>query len=103
MFRIWGKIMKDTRFVDDYVIAIDNNELSKGQKVHEAIDDFCKYFDLERPHWFDKNTKELEMFSKTSFHNDQFIENIDFDYFEIEIIEDDEKNKKEQSDYVAFP
>jgi hypothetical protein len=93
MFRIWGKIIKDTRFVDDHVISIRNTELSKIQKIHEAIDEFCKHFDLERPHWFDKNTKELAMFSKTSFHDDQFIETIDFDYFEIEIIEDDEKKK----------
>ncbi len=93
MFRIWGKIIKDTRFVDDQVLSIDNMDLSKAQKIQEAIDEFSKYFDLERPHWFDKNTKELAMFSKTSFHADQFIESIEFDYFEIEIIEDDNKNE----------
>ncbi|WZL81629.1 hypothetical protein QBE53_00540 [Vallitaleaceae bacterium 9-2] len=91
MFRIWGKIIKDTRFVKDYVVAIEDSDLSKDQKIHEAIKQFCEYFDLERPHWFDKNTKELIMFSKTSFHDDQFIESIDFDYFEIEIIEEDKK------------
>ncbi len=89
MFRIWGKIIKNTRFVDDHVVAIDTIALSRDEKIQEAIKEFCEHFDLERPHWFEKNTKELAMFSKTSFHNDQFIETIPFDYFEIEIIEED--------------
>lgn len=89
MFRLWGKLMKDTKFKGDIVIEIDNQEITMEEKVTMALDDICYEFNLERPMWFDKNTRELNQFMRTGFYADQFIESIDFDYLEIEIIEKD--------------
>ncbi len=91
MFRIWGKVMKNSRFLHDKVVEIDDRSMSKSDKIDMAIDECCMTFDLQKPMWFDKNTKELRQFSRTSFHGDQFIEAVDFDYFEIEIIEEDKE------------
>jgi hypothetical protein len=81
--------MKDTKFVTDLVVEVPNKEMNRTQKVLESLDQLCMAFDIQKPMWFDKNTKEMKFFAKTSFHEDQFIETIDFDYFEIEIIEED--------------
>ncbi len=89
MFRIWGKLIKNNKFVDDMVYAIENNSMDRGIKIRTALDEFCMAFDLQVPMWFDKNTKEMDQFRRTTFHSDQFIESITFDYLEIEIIEDD--------------
>lgn len=89
MFRIWGKLMKNSRFLQDMVVTIDNTTLTREEKINQAIDEFTMAFDLQKPMWFDKNTKEMKKFSRTHFYEDQFIETINFDYFEIEIIEDD--------------
>jgi len=89
MFRLWGKVMKNNRFVKEMVFEIDDFSMSRTEKVLECLDQSCMAFDLQKPMWFDKNTKEMIRFAKTSFHEDQFIETIDFDYFEIEIIEED--------------
>ncbi len=91
MVRIWGKIMKNNKFLEEKVIAIDNKSLHIYDKVQAALETFCHDFDLEKPMWFDKNTKELNQISKTSFREDQFIESIWFDYLEIEIIDDGKK------------
>ena len=66
MFRIWGKIFKDNHLVRD----------------------------LQQPIWLDKNINEFKRVDKTRFEQDNFIEQIDFDYLEIEVIE--EQQTKEQ-------
>jgi hypothetical protein len=92
MFRIWGKLIKKNKILAEKVIEIDNNALNINDKIQAALETFCHDFDLEKPMWFDKNTKELTQISKTFFREDQFIESIWFDYLEIENITD-EKNK----------
>ncbi|WKY46596.1 hypothetical protein Q5O24_09400 [Eubacteriaceae bacterium ES3] len=91
MFRIWGKLIKRNKFIKESVVEIDDHTTSIDEKVETALENFCQQFDLEKPIWFDKNTKELSNFSKTSFREDQFMESIWFDYFEIEIIDDGKK------------
>jgi len=91
MVRIWGKLMKQNKFMDEKVVEIDNKSLPINDKIQTALEIICHDFDLEKPMWFDKNTKELKQISKTTFREDQFIESIWFDYLEIEIIDDGKK------------
>ena len=91
MVRIWGKIMKNNKFLEEKVIEIDNKSLNIYDKIQAALETFCHDFDLEKPMWFDKNTTELKQISKTTFREDQFIDSIWFDYLELEIIEDGKK------------
>lgn len=90
MIRIWGKLMKKNRFLQDATFTSHSTSLSLMERIDESIDFFTMDFDIQKPMWFDKNTKELDKFGKTEFYADQFIESVDFDYFEIEIIENDE-------------
>ena len=91
MVRIWGKLMKSNKFREEKVVEIDNQSLNMNDNIEAALATICYDFDLEKPMWFDKNTKELNQISKTSFREDQFIEPIWFDYLEIEIIGDSKK------------
>lgn len=91
MVRIWGKLLKRNKFLEEKVIEFDNQSLNMNDNIQTALETFCYDFDLEKPMWFDKNTKELNQISKTSFGEDQFIEAIWFDYLEIEIIDDGKK------------
>ncbi len=80
MIRIWGKIMKHNKFLEEKVFEFDNKSMNMHDTIQSALETFCHDFDLEKPMWFDKNTKELNQISKTSFHKDQFIDSIWFDY-----------------------
>jgi len=91
MVRIWGKIMKNNKFLDEKVVGFDDNSLHLNDKIQTALEIICHDFDLENPMWFDKNTNELNQISKTTFREDQFIESIWFDYLELEIIDDGKK------------
>lgn len=46
-------------------------------------------FDLGQPVWLDTNVQDFKRHSKTRFRQDSFIEHIDFDFLEIQIIEED--------------
>ena len=89
MFRMWGQIFKENRLVKDTVICCEDLSLNRTRKVYATLDDICVEFDLQTPIWLEKNKKEFIELSKTRFHQDSFIEEIDFDFLEIQVIEED--------------
>lgn len=88
MFRLWAKIFKDNRMLNDTVVC-DSSRDTRTHKVFHALDEVCCQFDLGKPIWLDKTTADFKRHGKTRFTSDNFIEAIDFDYLEIQIIEED--------------
>ena len=78
MFRVWGKIFKDNHMLRDTVVCDDSND-TRTHKVMRALEEMCYTFDLGKPIWH----------AKTRFHQDSFVEEIDFDYLEFQVIEED--------------
>ena len=85
MFRMWGKIFKKNRMITDTVICVDN-DLNRTRKVYQALEEMCYEFDLPKPLWLESNKQDFIRSSKTRFTRDSFIEEIDFDYLEIQVI-----------------
>lgn len=88
MFRLWAKIFKDNRMLRDTVICDDSQD-TRTHKVFRALDEICYQFDLGKPIWLDATVNDFKRHSKARFTNDSFIEQIDFDYLEIHVIEED--------------
>lgn len=86
--RIWFKMMKNTHLVKDMTIA-DESEETRTHKIFGALDSVCYEFDLEKPIWLDANVAEFKHHAKTRFTKDNFIEQIDFDFLEMHVIEED--------------
>ena len=87
MFRLWGKIWKENHLLKDTVIC-DDTEDTRTHKIFHALDAICYEFDLGKPIWLDSNIEEFKKRDKTRFYQDNFVESIDFDYLEIQIIEE---------------
>lgn len=87
MFRLWGKIWKNNHILRDIVSCIDNHD-TRTHKVFQGLEEICYALDLEKPIWLDSNIREFQRHSKTRFSQDSFIEHIDFDFLEIQIIEE---------------
>lgn len=68
---------------------IDEREDTRTHKIFHALDEVCYQFDLGKPIWLDKTITEFKRHNKARFTQDNFIEAIDFDYLEIQIIEED--------------
>lgn len=71
----------------DTVIAYED-ERSRTQKVFAALEDACYEFDLAVPIWLEPTVNDFKRHDKTRFSQDNFIEHIDFDYLEIQVIEE---------------
>lgn len=88
MFRLWAKIFHDNHMLKDTCITDDSTD-TRTHKVFRALEEVCYEFDLGKPIWLDKTVADFKRHSKTRFTQDNFIEGIDFDYLEIQVIEED--------------
>ena len=72
-------------------MVYENSDLSinRTKKIFAGVHEFCLAFDLQEPIWLDKNIAEFKRIDKTRFLQDNFIESIDFDYLEIQVIDED--------------
>lgn len=86
--RIWFKIFKDNRMLQDTCITEDSDD-TRTHKIFHALDEACYKFDLCRPLWLDSTVADFKRHAKAQFYQDNFIEEIDFDYLEIHVIEED--------------
>ena len=86
--RIWGKMWKANRLMRDITIEINDESLNRTRKIFQALEDICYEFDLAKPMWLDKNVEEFKRHDKTRFGKDNFIESIEFDYLELQVLEE---------------
>ena len=88
MFRLWAKVFQDNHMRKDTCIADDSQD-TRTHKIFRALDEVCCQFDLGKPIWLDKTITEFKRHNRARFTQDNFIEAIDFDYLEIQVIEED--------------
>lgn len=86
--KIWFKIYRNNRLSKD--IVIENTESdTRTHKIFRALDEACYAFDLPRPIWLDSTVQDFKRHAKARFSQDNFIEKIDFDYLEIQVMSED--------------
>lgn len=85
--RIWFKIFKDNHLLQDTVITDDSND-TRTHKIFHALDKVCYEFDLSKPIWLDATVAEFKRHDKARFYQDNFVEQIAFDFLEIHVIEE---------------
>ena len=85
--RIWFKILKDNHLIRDTVIT-DESEDTRTHKIFRALDKVCYEFDLSKPIWLDATVTEFKRHETARCYQDNFGEQIDFDFLEIHVIEE---------------
>ena len=85
---VYGEKFLHNRMTNDLVVCNDSEE-SRTTKIFQAVTEICQTFDLSEPIWLDINIRDFKRHSKTRFTQDNFIDSIDFDYLEIQVIEED--------------
>lgn len=86
--RIWFKMIKDNRLLKDYMYE-EYSDDTRTHKVFRGMDEVCMEFDLGKPIWLDATIADFKRHAKARFTKDCFVEEIDFDYLEIHVIEED--------------
>ncbi|MCI9124375.1 MAG: hypothetical protein HFH35_09905 [Eubacterium sp.] len=70
------------------LVVCEEDEDTRTHKIFHALDEACYTFDLSRPLWLDANITEFKKHAKTRFSKDNFVDGIDFDYLEMQVIEE---------------
>lgn len=86
--RVWVKAFADTRMVHSETIEDYSGE-TRTHKIFHALEEACNRLDLGKPIWLESNVQEFKKLSKTRFYQDNFVEEIDFDFLELHVIEED--------------
>ncbi|MEF9951333.1 MAG: hypothetical protein RR840_01490 [Clostridium sp.] len=88
MLRLWGKLLKDNKLQSQIECTYEYDDIEYEQQLKYCITEICKEFDIQKPYWLNANLREYNKYKKTSFRQDNFIEEIEFDIFEIEVLEE---------------
>lgn len=86
--QLWAKIFKDNRMLKDTTIS-DYSQETRTHKIFNVLDEVCYEFDLGKPIWLENTVNEFKRHAKTRFYQDNFVEEIPFDYLEIQVLEED--------------
>ncbi len=87
--RIWAKTFENNHMLRDMVITNDDPTMTRTKKVFAALEEVCMTFDLSVPLWLDVNIADFKRTAKTRFRQDSFVDHIDFDFLEFQVIEED--------------
>lgn len=96
MARLWAKVIVKHR------IQRQTTEPCVFENIPVVLNEICKQFDIPCPMWLGKQEREIENFRMTSFGQDNFIEEINFQKLEIEFLEDDNKKRKSNDPRNVF-
>ena len=74
------------------IVIEDGSSDTRTHKIFGALEKACREFDLAVPIWLDDNIEDFKRTSKCRFRKESFIEEVPFDYLEIQVIEEDPLN-----------
>lgn len=87
MFRMWIKEWKANHLIKDMVYETDE-DTNRTAKIFKGIETACREWDLAQPVWLNVNIRDFKEHARCRFSADNFTESIDFDYLEIQVIEE---------------
>lgn len=87
MYKLWAKKIKSNKIIDSIVVK-NKEDISLEQKRDKCLKEICKKLDISVPVWLKKHDFEFSQFKYVIFYSQDFIDEIDFDKLEIELIDD---------------
>lgn len=92
MYKMWGKKIKNHKIKESVDVSNGNN-ISQAERRDKCIGEICRLFDLSVPVWLEKHNREFEEYGHVTFYPGDFIDDIDFDKLEIELVDDGTERK----------
>ncbi|SHJ00753.1 hypothetical protein SAMN02745751_01526 [Dethiosulfatibacter aminovorans DSM 17477] len=92
MFKVWGKVIKNNKILESIDI-IDTSTESPKEKFKRSVEKICYQLDLSTPLWLMQHDNELRTFKRATFSSDDFVEFVEFDKLEVDLISTDEKKQ----------
>lgn len=81
-----GRLLSGNKLLQIHEIKYENPEASFVKELDEALVELCRQMDIPMPVWMKQNTREFATFHQTIFFDEQFLEKVRFDKFQIKMI-----------------
>jgi len=94
---LWAKVYKEHKIIRQAVHEFSSARPSSLDGLAAIVNTICKPLDLACPVLLNKHLSELRHFSRTVFYPADFMEDVKFDRFEIEIFPEKTSAKQHAS------
>lgn len=91
MYKLWAKKIAKNHLIDSIVVKNKENNITLSERRDKCLKEICQKLDLSLPVWLKKHDLEFSQFKYVTFYPQDFIDEVDFDKLEIELIDDDDK------------
>lgn len=81
-------MIKDNHTLKELMVENYDSD-TRTHKVFGAVDNMCREFDLACPIWLQGNISDFKKSGHTRFRQDSFLEEADFDYIDMLVLEED--------------
>lgn len=92
MDRFWAKIIQNNKIVESLDMEGDL-ENTTDENMKTCLEKTCNHFDLSMPVFLPKHKRDWTDYKKVTFTMDDFIDEINFDKFEFELVKEKKKKK----------
>lgn len=90
MIKLWGKLLKKQKLIKDYVMPFD---LNYDDPESEWLYVIARELGIPRPMVLSMHAADWAQFRRMRFLPDHFIEEVDFDRFEVEVMREGGRSK----------
>lgn len=90
MYKLWAKRIRKNHIIDSITVK-NKEEITPNEKRDKCLKEICQKLDLSVPVWLNKHDLEFSQFKYVTFYPQDFIDEVDFDKLEIELIDDGNK------------
>lgn len=87
MYKLWAKKINANKIISSIVVK-NKEEIDLNEKRDKVFKEICAKLDISVPLWLKKHDLEFSQFKYVTFYPQDFVDEVDFDKLEIELIDD---------------
>lgn len=87
MYKLWAKKISANRITNSIIVK-NKEEIDLNAKRDKVFKEICSKLDISVPLWLKKHDLEFSQFKYVTFYPQDFMDEVDFDKLEIELIDD---------------
>ncbi len=87
MYRLWAKVIKNNKIINSIDVSNDD-DISIEKKKSKCFSKIFNSLDISSPVWLSNHYNNFSEFKMVTFYKHDFIDTVDFDKLEIELLDD---------------
>lgn len=91
MYKLWARKINKNHMAGSIVVK-NKEDISLLEKRDKCLKEICQRLDISVPVWLKKHDLEFSQFKYVTFYPQDFVDEVDFDKLEVELIEDGKKS-----------